>query len=76
MEHYRTASPGCVYLIGAGPGDPGLMTMRGAEILRQASMVFYDRLANPEILELLRCHGGKTAGAEARNSLACRSQEA
>ncbi len=41
---------GKVYLIGAGPGDPGLLTLRGAELLRRASVVLYDGLSNSEIL--------------------------
>ncbi len=41
---------GSVFLIGAGPGDPGLLTMRGAELLRGSDIVLYDGLCNPEIL--------------------------
>src|SRR3954454_3800834 len=41
---------GKVYLVGAGPGDPRLITVRGVECLRQAEVVVYDRLASPELL--------------------------
>lgn len=41
---------GIVYLVGAGPGDPGLITLRGAECLRRADVVLYDYLANPVLL--------------------------
>ncbi len=40
-----------VYLVGAGPGDPGLLTVRGLECLRRAEVVIYDYLANEELLE-------------------------
>jgi uroporphyrin-III C-methyltransferase len=59
---------GIVYLVGAGPGDPRLMTLRGAEVLRQADVVVYDRLAAPALLDLApgraeRIYAGKEPGA-------------
>ena len=43
-------SDGIVYIIGGGPGDPGLITVKGLKYLRQADVVLYDRLVSPELL--------------------------
>ena len=43
---------GIVYLVGAGPGDPRLLTLRGAEVLALADVVIYDHLANDQLLDL------------------------
>lgn len=59
---------GMVTLVGAGPGDPGLMTIAGLRALRRADIVIYDRLVASEILELTRSSAelidaGKSSGA-------------
>lgn len=58
---------GRVYLVGAGPGDPGLMTVRGMDCLRRADVVVYDRLVNTELLAEARVdaeliNAGKSPG--------------
>ncbi len=61
---------GIVYLVGAGPGDPGLLTLRGAEVLAQADLVLYDGLVNPLLLRHARGRCERTAriwGEEGHN---------
>lgn len=63
-----TKQKGIVYLVGAGPGDPGLMTMRGMQVLRHAEVLVYDYLANPSFIKEVpeyceRIYVGKKAGA-------------
>lgn len=50
-------SNGIVYLVGAGPGDPSLITLRGVECLQRAEVVVYDYLANEQLL----CHAPESA---------------
>ena len=56
MDPPQPGSPrgGTVYLVGAGPGDPGLITLRGAELLRSADLILYDNLTSADVLALAR----------------------
>src|SRR5437762_13174055 len=57
---------GKVYLVGAGPGDPGILTVRGLELLRAADVVVYDQLVGSAILAeaagAIKIYVGKQAG--------------
>ena len=60
-------NPGKVYLIGAGPGDPGLLTIKGRDCLARADVIIYDYLANPVLLgharsDAERIYVGKSRG--------------
>jgi len=63
----RKAKKGTVYLVGAGPGDPELLTVKAHELLRSSDVVIYDYLVNPDILSQLparveRIYVGKVGG--------------
>ena len=62
---------GTVYLVGAGPGDAGLLTLRGAELLRRADVVIYDLLVNPALLR----HAPATAELISRGKRQAVSQD-
>src|SRR6202171_4859575 len=62
-----TAKRGTVYLVGAGPGDPGLLTVKARDLLASCDLVIYDYLVNHEILQHLpiraqRIYAGKVGG--------------
>jgi uroporphyrinogen III methyltransferase/synthase len=63
----NNANPGLVWLVGAGPGDPGLITVKGLRCIAEADVIIYDSLVNPALLEEARpdcelLHAGKRAG--------------
>lgn len=66
----RAPSGGHITLVGAGPGARDLLTLRAVERLQEADVIFYDRLVDPEVLELARrdaerVYVGKVVGAHA-----------
>jgi uroporphyrin-III C-methyltransferase len=64
----KTGGEGVVYLVGSGPGDPGLMTVKARRLVDEADVVLHDKLPGPEILDLIpeerREDVGKRAGGE------------
>ncbi len=61
---------GTVYLVGAGPGDPGLLTLRGRQCLESADLVLYDGLVNPLLLR--QAHGKAERTSRVSDCLGCR----
>lgn len=64
------STPGKVFLIGAGPGDPKLLTLRAAEVIQASDVIVFDHLVNPEILAHARrgaelVYAGKRSGSRA-----------
>ena len=66
---------GRVVLVGAGPGDPELITVRGAKALAEADLVVYDRLAAPALLELAPSHAERTYVGKEPGRVAMRQRE-
>jgi uroporphyrin-III C-methyltransferase / precorrin-2 dehydrogenase / sirohydrochlorin ferrochelatase len=71
--HHRPC--GSIVLVGAGPGDPELLTIKALRALQSADIILYDRLISPEILELARREARRMLVGKTGNGASCRQDE-
>jgi uroporphyrin-III C-methyltransferase len=69
---FETIEPGTVWLVGAGPGDPDLLTRKAAKLIAAADIVFYDALVGPGVIDLIppeveRVSVGKRSGRHSKD---------
>lgn len=65
-----------MYLVGTGPGDPELLTLKAVRVIKEADLLLYDRLVSHDVLDLVGpdarlLYVGKTAGYHSRTQVKC-----
>jgi uroporphyrin-III C-methyltransferase len=71
----QTKTLGKVYLVGAGPGDPGLLTVKGKTLLECADVVVYDALVSPQILGIINPHAEQINAGKRRGRHSLKQEE-
>jgi uroporphyrin-III C-methyltransferase/precorrin-2 dehydrogenase/sirohydrochlorin ferrochelatase len=66
---------GCVYLVGAGPGDAELLTLRAVRLLQRADVVVYDNLVSTEVLDFLPAGAQRIYAGKRRNEHTMRQEQ-
>ncbi|MBK9443239.1 MAG: uroporphyrinogen-III C-methyltransferase [Comamonadaceae bacterium] len=74
-KEVKATSSGCVYLIGAGPGDPELLTLRAARLLQRADVVVYDNLVSADVLDFLPAGAERIYAGKRRNEHTMRQEQ-